>query len=83
MNADGEVVPILITLGHLGDDSLQLWFPPEHGDEILRLLDEHGIDHNTAMEHSSGPTDWIEVVKVLGIAGGGGVAPAACTAWQR
>ena len=70
MSTDKEVVPILVTLGHLGDDSLQLRFPPEHSDEILKLLDEQGIDHNTAMEHSSDPTDWIEVVKVLGIAAG-------------
>lgn len=70
MSTDKEVVPMLVTLGYLGDDSLQLRFPPEHSDEILKLLDEHGIDHNTAMEYSSDPTDWIEVVKVLGIAAG-------------
>lgn len=34
MSTDKEVVPILVTLGHLGDDSLQLRFPSEHSDEI-------------------------------------------------
>ncbi|MBF4601896.1 hypothetical protein ITJ55_13855 [Frigoribacterium sp. VKM Ac-1396] len=70
MRTDNGVVPILVTLGHLGDDSLQLRFPPEHSDEILKLLDEHRVDHNTAAEFSADPTDWIEVVKVLGIAAG-------------
>lgn len=68
MSRDKDVVPVLITLGHLGDDSLQLRFPPEYSDEILTLLDEQSIDHNTAVEFSAEPADWIEVVKVLGIA---------------
>lgn len=66
-----DVIPIIVTLGHLEDDSLQLRFPPEYSDEILQLLDEQGIDHNTAAEFSAGPTDWIEVVKVLGLAASG------------
>lgn len=57
---NNEVVPILVTLGHLGDDSLQLRFPSGHSDEILKLLDEHGIDHSTPIEHPSDPNAWIE-----------------------
>lgn len=70
MSAENEVIPVLINLGHLGDDSLELRFPIEHSEEILKLLDEHDVDHNTAAEFSAVPSDWIEVVKVLGIAAG-------------
>lgn len=77
MTTNSDVVPLLITLGHAEDDSLQLRFPPEYSEELLALLDEQGIDHNTAAEFSAGPVEWIEVVKVLGdsAAGvGGGLA---------
>lgn len=77
MTTNSDVVPLLITLGHAEDDSLQFRFPPEYSEELLALLDEHGIDHNTAAEFSAGPVEWIEVVKVLGdsAAGvGGGLA---------
>ena len=70
MTAATETIPFLITLGHAGDDSFNLRFPPEYGEEILSLLDDNGIDHNTALEMSSGPEVWIEVVKVLGVTGG-------------
>ena len=66
MTTNRDVVPLLITLGHAEDNSLQLRFPPEYSEELLALLDEQGIEHNTAAEFSAGPAEWIEVVKVLG-----------------
>lgn len=79
MTTNSDVLPLLITLGHAEDDSLQLRFPPEYSEELLALLDEQGIDHNTAAEFSAGPVEWIEVVKVLsdsavGVGVGGGLA---------
>lgn len=70
MNDTSETIPLLIGLGHAGDQSLQLRFPPEYGEEILELLDEHDVEHGTALEHSAGPAEWIEVVEVLGKAFG-------------
>jgi hypothetical protein len=52
-----DLVPLIVSTGHVGSDSLQLRFPPEYADELLALLDEHGIDHNTALEFSAGPTE--------------------------
>ncbi|TFD12868.1 hypothetical protein E3T35_06155 [Cryobacterium sp. TMT1-2-2] len=74
MTADAETIPLRVTLGHTGDDSLNLRFPPEYGEELLSLLDENGIGHNTALEMSAGPAEWIEVVDVLGAAGVTGLA---------
>lgn len=70
MTAASETIPFLITLGHAGDDSFNLRFPPEYSEEILSLLDDNGIEHNTALEMSTGPEEWIEVINVLGVAGG-------------
>jgi len=50
----------------MGSNSLNLRFPPEYEGDILNLLDANGVGHNTAMEFSAGPTEWIEVVEVLG-----------------
>lgn len=61
-----ELILLRVQLGHVGDDSLQLRFPPEYSDEMLALLDDEGISHNTALELSAGVVEWIEVVKVLG-----------------
>lgn len=69
MTFDTEQISFRVTLGHAGDDSLNLRFPPEYGEEVLSLLDENGVDHNTGIELSAGPTQWIEVVKVLGTIG--------------
>jgi hypothetical protein len=69
MTTDAAAIPLHVTLGIPGDESLNLRFPPEYEEEILSLLDEHGIDHNTALEMSAGPAEWIEVVKVLGVVG--------------
>lgn len=70
MMSENEVVPLLITKD-MDDHSLQLRFPPEYSEELLALLDEQGISHNTALEHSAGPAEWIEIVEVLGVAFGG------------
>lgn len=70
MTTANKTIPLLITLGHAGDNSFNLRFPPEYGEEILSLLDDNGIEHNTALEMSAGPEEWIEVVNVLGVAGG-------------
>lgn len=67
MTTSSDVLPLTISLGHVGDDSLQLRFPPEYSEEILSLLDEHGIQHNTAAEFSEGPSDWTEVIEVLAV----------------
>jgi hypothetical protein len=87
MASHTDLVPLIVTLGHVGDDSLQLRFPPEYSEEISQLLDEHNIDHNTAAEFSAGPVEWIEVVKVLGTAaagiGGLGGLAAVMTAFVR
>jgi hypothetical protein len=65
-----ETIVIRITPSFYDDvDSLQLRFPPEYSDEILALLDEHGIAHNTGAEFHANPTDWIEILTGLGGAG--------------
>lgn len=71
-----EAVPLLITLGPTADGSLILRFPPEYSDELLSLLDEHGIDHDTILEFSATADLWAEAVKVLGAAGGAGALAA-------
>lgn len=67
MTASAEAIPFLVTLGYPGDNSFNLRFPPEYSEEVLSLLDINGIDHNTALEMSAGPAEWIEVVQVLGV----------------
>lgn len=70
MAVASESVPLLVTLGHAGDNSLNLRFPPQYADEILPLLDENGVDHNSAIELSADSNLWIEVVHVLAVPGG-------------
>lgn len=69
MTADETSIPLFVTPGHEGDDSLMLRFPDEFSEEVLALLDEHGIEHGRAMEFSDGAELWIETVKVLGSTG--------------
>jgi hypothetical protein len=64
--SDPDAIVLRVQLGHVGDDSLQLRFPPEHSDEMLSLLDDEGISHSTALELSADVFEWIEVVRVLG-----------------
>jgi hypothetical protein len=70
MTTDPEVVPILVTLGHAGDGTLNLRFPPEYEPEIREELDGNGIEHGTLLEFSAGQDLWIEAVKVLSVPGG-------------
>jgi hypothetical protein len=67
MTLSADTIPLLVTLGFPGGDSFNLRFPPEYSEEILSLLDDNGVDHNTALEMSAGPDEWIEVVNVLGV----------------
>ncbi|WP_157008096.1 hypothetical protein [Agromyces laixinhei] len=68
---DDETIRLRVTTSFVQDaDSLELRFPPEYSDEIRALLDEHGIEHNTAAEFHANPQDWIEVVTGLGTAAG-------------
>lgn len=84
---DSDLIPLLIVPGHLGDDTLRLRFPPEYAEEIVQLLDEHHIEHGTALELSATTVEWIEDVHVLGtgLAGVGGLAglAAVITAFVR
>lgn len=66
----GEVVELYVTLGHAGDDDFNLRMSPEIVDEVLGLLDEHGIVHGGIIEMSAGQELYIEAVRVLGGAGG-------------
>lgn len=71
MTTTAGKVPLLVTLGHAGDNSFILRFPPEYAPEILSLLDEFDVGHSTALEHSIGPAEWLEVVQVLAVSSGG------------
>ncbi len=63
--ADSSIL-LRITPGYWEGDELQLRFPPERQEEVLALLDEEGVEHNTGLEFSFGPAEWIENVTVLG-----------------
>lgn len=65
-----QSIPLLVTPGYTGDGAFHLRFPPEYRDEILTLLDDHGIDHGTVLEMSSNQDLAIEAVRVLGSARG-------------
>lgn len=65
MTSDSEAVPLLVTLGHAGDNSFILRFPVEYSDEILALLDEHNVEHGTALELSADQPLWLEVVQFV------------------
>lgn len=49
MSSDNEVLPVLVTLGHFGDDSLQHARPP-------RLL--RGLGWTATVEYVSPSVDW-------------------------
>jgi hypothetical protein len=70
MPTDEETVPLLVTLGHTGDRSFNLRFPSDYAPEIIALLDEHEIAHDTILEFSAGQELWIEAVRVLSVPGG-------------
>ncbi len=70
MANDERPVPLLVTLGHAGDDSFNLRFPAEYASEVTALLDEHDISHGTVLEFSAGQELWIEAARVLSIPGG-------------
>ena len=71
---DDDIIPIFISAGIGGSESLALRFPPEYENQIADLLDEAGLDHSSAMAHS-GLGEYadlaIESVKFLGSAGFG------------
>ncbi|MBF4622603.1 hypothetical protein [Clavibacter sp. VKM Ac-2542] len=73
MTTDEGTLTLRITLGHFNDDSLNMRFDPVYSEEIISLLDDHDIDHNTAAEFSAGPPEWIEVVQVLSPVGAAGI----------
>lgn len=66
----GDAIELYVTLGHPGDDDLDLRMSPEIVDEVLGSLDEHGIVHGGIIEMSAGQELFIEAVRVLGGAGG-------------
>lgn len=68
----GDAVELYVTLGHAGDDDLNLRMSPEIVDEVLSSLDEHGVVHGGIIEMSAGQDLYIEAVRVL--AGTGGLA---------
>ena len=76
MSSPDGAGPLTVTTTVLGDGCIQLRFPPTDADELRNLLDEHGIEHSTAAEFASDPSDWIEAVKVVGgaVGAGGGLA---------
>jgi hypothetical protein len=65
-----DVVELYVTLGHAGDGDFNLRMSPEIVDEVLALLDEHGVGHGGIIEMSAGHDLYIEAVRVLGGAGG-------------
>jgi hypothetical protein len=73
MTTDEGTLTLRITLGHFNGDSLNLRFDPVYGEELLSILDEYDINHNTAVELSAGPPEWIEVVQVLSPLGAAGL----------
>lgn len=70
MSESAEVIELYVELGFAGDESLKLRMTPKFADEVLALLDEHGIAHGRGAEFSAGTDLWIEGVQVLGAAGG-------------
>lgn len=66
----GDAVELYVTLGHAGDHDLNLRMSPEIVDQVLGLLDEHGIVHGGIIEMSAGTELYIEAVRVLGGTGG-------------
>jgi hypothetical protein len=70
VTTDHDAIPLLLTPGPPQDDAFLLRFPVEYRDEILSLLDDHGLDHSTAMEMSAGTVLAIESVQILAASGG-------------
>lgn len=70
MTAAPETIPFLVTFGYPGDGTFNLRFPPEYEEEVLGLLDEHGIEHGTILEFSAETQLAIEAVTVVSSAGG-------------
>lgn len=65
-----DTLELYVALGIPGHDSLTLRMTPEIADEVLALLDEHGLAHRLAMEFSAAPDLAAEAVRALGAAGG-------------
>lgn len=65
-----DVLELYVTLGHAGDNDFNLRMSPEIVDEVLGVLDDHGIVHGGIIEMSAGQELYIEAVRVLGGAGG-------------
>lgn len=65
-----DTLELYVTLGHPGDDSLNLRMTPSIADEVRALLDEHDLDHGRILEFSSGPQLAVEAVVALSTAGG-------------
>ncbi|WP_336640275.1 hypothetical protein [Microbacterium sp. USHLN272] len=70
MSNDDGSIRLLISPGFHGHEELELSFPPEFSDELLELLDEHGIEHSSILKLSAGEDLWFESVRVLGASGG-------------
>ncbi|WP_068476954.1 hypothetical protein [Pseudoclavibacter helvolus] len=74
MTDHSSALLLRITLGYPGGDELQLRFSGAHRAEILALLDEEGLQHNTGAEFAFGPAEWIENVDVGVLTASGGAA---------
>ncbi len=72
MTARAATVTFSITPGYPGDGTLNLGFPSEYEDELLSLLDEFDVPHESVLAHSDAADVLIEAFRVLGT--GGGVA---------
>lgn len=57
-----DEIPILITAGLPGDETVNLRFPEIYRAEILSLLDEQGLEHGSILEASADVVLWIEAV---------------------
>ncbi len=71
-----------IRLGLPDDAFFELRFPKTYRDEVRDLLDENALEHNTGMEFSYGPSEWIEHVDVLSASAGASIT-ALATALHR
>lgn len=49
-----ESIKLCVTAGHPHDEAFSLRLSPEYADEVIELLDAHGLSHSRVIEFSAG-----------------------------
>jgi hypothetical protein len=65
-----DVIELYVGFGWLDGTTLSLSMSPSIVDEVLELLDEHGLKHGSVLLASADYNLWVETVRVIGGAGG-------------